>query len=234
MSFMSGIMMGASIGSTLHEAIAGRLGKQGPSVQSGAGRSALAYAGAAVSGQVPEFALVSSLSGRRRYRMAALVGNTTLCRYLEERLTGLSGIRSVKANDVTGSLLLEYSGSEEAMDSLMEGIRQRLVPVESGSQAGAAVQPAAPSFADGAGMRPEAAAGRGRHVPTLYARSWSSTGAFLNRQVRRLTCNSFDISALISLFFLLRGIRKMLVYGQRPSGPSMIWWALHLMKGWRG
>ena len=71
------------------------------------------------------------------------------------------------------------------------------------------------------------------NVPTLYAKSWSGTGNFLNSQVRRLTGNSFDISALISLFFLIRGIRKMLVYGQRPSGPSMIWWALHLMKGWR-
>lgn len=81
-----------------------------------------------------------------------------------------------------------------------------------------------------AAMQPMAAAGQ---VPNLYARSWSSTGAFLNRQVRQLTCNSFDISALISLFFLIWGIRKMLVYGQRPSGHSMIWWVLHLMKGWR-
>lgn len=72
------------------------------------------------------------------------------------------------------------------------------------------------------------------HVPTLYSRSWSGVSSLLNRRVRQLTGNSFDIYALVSLFFLLRGIRKMLVYGQRPSGPSMIWWAMHLMKGWRG
>lgn len=126
---------------------------------------------------------------------------------------------------MTASLLLEYTASEETIDRLMEGIRQRLVPVSGRAQAAvvpgqAAGQVAAPLHGQG-------------YVPTLYAKSWSGTGNFLNSQVRRLTGNSFDISALISLFFLIRGIRKMLVYGQRPSGPSMIWWALHLMKGWR-
>lgn len=126
---------------------------------------------------------------------------------------------------MTASLLLEYTASEETIDRLMEGIRQRLVPVSGRAQAAVV-----PGQAAGQGAAPLHGQG---YVPTLYAKSWSGTGNFLNSQVRRLTGNSFDISALISLFFLIRGIRKMLVYGQRPSGPSMIWWALHLMKGWR-
>ncbi|MGM9581662.1 MAG: HMA2 domain-containing protein [Anaerovibrio sp.] len=219
MSFMSGIMMGASLGSTIHEALTGGSRRQAaPAVMPvarGEGQ------------QVPEFALVSSLQGRRRYRLAVLAANPALCRYLEEALGGMMGMGAVSANEATGSLLLEYTASEEKIDRLMEGIRQRLAPVSGSVQAG---QPGQAGNLAGQGTALVPARGQ---APTIYARSWSSTGAFLNRQVRQLTCNSFDISALISLFFLIRGIRKMLVYGQRPSGPSMIWWALHLMKGWR-
>lgn len=219
MSFLSGIMMGASLGSTIHDALTGS------TIHDALTGSSRKMTREACRGALPEFALVSSLQGRRRYRLAALAANPALCRYLEERLGSLSDIRSVRANEVTGSLLLEYTASEETIDRLMEGIRQRLVPVSGRAQAAAvpgqaAGQVAAPLHGQG-------------YVPTLYAKSWSGTGNFLNSQVRRLTGNSFDISALISLFFLIRGIRKMLVYGQRPSGPSMIWWALHLMKGWR-
>ena len=94
----------------------------------------------------------------------------------------------------------------------MEKLRQRLIVVE------AEDNPTNSTFKE----------------PTSYAKSWSATGSFLNKQVRSITGNSFDISALISLIFLIRGIRKCLILGQRPTGPSMIWWALHLMKGWRG
>ena len=121
-------------------------------------------------------------------------------------------VLGVKANPATGSLLIEFYPSEEnevAMNNFMEKLRQRLLVVE----------------ADG---------NHPVHDPTSYAKSWSATGSFLNQQVRRLTGDSFDISALISLVFLIRGIRNCLVLGQRPTGPSMIWWALHLMKGWKG
>ena len=219
MSFLSGIMMGASLGSTIHDALTGS------TIHDALTGSSRKMMQEDCRGALPEFALVSSLQGRRRYRLAALAANPALCRYLEERLGSLEAVRSAKANEVTASLLLEYTASEENIDRLMEGIRQRLVPVSGRAQAAAV-----PGQAAGQGAAPLHGQ---RYVPTLYAKSWSGTGNFLNSQVRRLTGNSFDISALISLFFLIRGIRKMLVYGQRPSGPSMIWWALHLMKGWR-
>lgn len=219
MSFLSGIMMGASLGSTIHDALTGS------TIHDALTGSSRKMMQEDCRGALPEFALVSSLQGRRRYRLAALAANPALCRYLEERLGSLEAVRSARANEVTASLLLEYTASEETIDRLIEGIRQRLVPVSGRAQAAAV-----PGQAAGQGAAPLHGQ---RYVPTLYAKSWSGTGNFLNSQVRRLTGNSFDISALISLFFLIRGIRKMLVYGQRPSGPSMIWWALHLMKGWR-
>lgn len=214
MSFVSGIMMGASIGTTIHDMIAGRGGSSGYRNGS-AGRVGIGKANTPVEIQpvsVSEFALVSSLAGRRRYRMAALVDNGPLAKLLEQQLARLAIVLEVKANPTTGSLLIEFYPSEEnevAMNNFMEKLRQRLTVVEAEDN---------PTFKE----------------PTSYAKSWSSTGSFLNKQVRSITGNSFDVSALISLVFLIRGIRKCLILGQRPTGPSMIWWALHLMKGWRG
>lgn len=214
MSFVSGIMMGASIGTTIHDMIAGRGGSSGYRNGS-AGRVGTGKVNTPVEIQpasVPEFALVSSLAGRRRYRMAALVDNGPLAKLLEQQLARLAIVLEVKANPTTGSLLIEFYPSEEnevSMNNFMEKLRQRMTVVEAEDN---------PTFKE----------------PTSYAKSWSSIGSFLNKQVRSITGNSFDISALISLVFLIRGIRKCLILGQRPTGPSMIWWALHLMKGWRG
>lgn len=212
MSFVSGIMMGASIGTTIHDMIAGKKARGGFCGQANYGVGRQNAPVELKPASVPEFALVSSLAGRRRYRMAALVDNGPLAKLLEQQLARLEIVLEVKANPTTGSLLIEFYPSEEnevAMNNFMEKLRQRMIVVE----------------AEGNTTFKE---------PTSYAKSWSATGSFLNKQVRSITGNSFDISALISLIFLIRGIRKCLILGQRPTGPSMIWWALHLMKGWRG
>lgn len=211
MSFVSGVMMGASIGTTIHDIITGSKPKGGKSCGAPVSASAARHTGLAPA-VMPEFALVSSLSGRRRYRMAVLADNAPLAQLLEKQLARLSMVSSVKANPVTGSLLIEFRPAEDNevfLNNFMEKLRQRLAVEKS--------EPDVPAY-----------------EPTSYAKSWSTTGNFLNKQVRSLTGNSFDISALLSLIFLIRGIRKCLLLGQRPTGPSMIWWALHLMKGWRG
>lgn len=224
MSLISGIMMGASIGSAIHDVMAGKKKTQGGAIGTG---SAGSYQGRRVQGSaqarpvevapapVPEFALVSSLPGRRRYRMAALVNNAPLAVLLEKKLVEFAPVNTVQVNPVTGSILITFQASAEAevaMNNLMEKLRQRLVPVEAEGNKGK----------------------RKKLSPTTYASSWTSTGSFLNDKVRGLSRNSFDISTLLSLFFLVRGIRKMVLYGQRPAGPTMVWWALHLMKGWKG
>ena len=214
MSFMSGIMMGAAIGRNIHDMVLMNKGmkKQGPSV-------AAAKAMPVAATPVEEFALVSAMPGRRRYRMASLVNNASLAVLLEKQLQRVNYVYEAKANPATGSLLIVFEGHEAEMDKLAEGIRQIV--------------------AGGNGL--ERQAGSNGHEaderylpPTLYARSWRGTGSFMNTQVRSLTCGWFDISTLLSLFFLIRGIRRMLIYGDRPNGSAMIWWALHLMKGWKG
>lgn len=193
MSFMSGIMMGAAIGRNIHDMITMNKGRKNDNF-SKRGRIAPKKQTRAVA----DFSLESMISGRRRYRLSGLVNNASLAVLLEKQLSRIKYIYDVKANPLTGSLLITYSREHETdMEQLEKKLRERAVP------------------------------------PTLYAKSWQSTGSFLNTQVRRVTGGWFDISTLVSMIFLIRGLRKILIYGDRPNGTSMIWWALHLMKGWK-
>ena len=125
MSFVSGIMMGASIGTTIHDMIAGKKARGG---FGGQANYAVGRQNAPVElkpASVPEFALVSSLAGRRRYRMAALVDNGPLAKLLEQQLARLAIVLEVKANPTTGSLLIEFYPSEEnevSMNIQMPGL----------------------------------------------------------------------------------------------------------------
>ncbi len=211
MSFMSGLMMGASIGKGVHDMLNGKGLGQRIHAQSANHIQALQGFGASKQA-VSNFALVSALPGRRRYRLRILVGNAALAEFLVQQLNSKNNIYSVAANHLTGGLLIYYDQAPEtelALDKLMQQLERacaKLTPLD------------IPSHQS--------------YVPTVYTKSWKTTGRFFNNHVRGLTGNSFDISALVSLFFLLRGIRKCLLYDQRPTGPSMIWWALHLLKGW--
>lgn len=213
---MSGIMMGAAIGRNIHDMMAGNKGNKQPQGRTMAKGQVQVMPAMAVE----EFALISKVPGRRRYRMAALVNNAPLAVLLEKQLIRAKDISTVKANPATGSLLLTYQAAESVIDELAEGIRLRVATVNG-------VEPAQTE----AGC---SAAADTKLPPTLYAKSWRGTGSFMNNHVRSLTSGWFDISTLLSLFFLVRGIRRMLIYGDRPNGPAMIWWALHLMKGWKG
>lgn len=193
MSFMSGIMMGAAIGRNIHDMITMNKGRK--SDRFSEKERIVSRKQARL---VAEFSLESKISGRHRYRLANLVNNAPLAVLLEKQLSRIKYIYDVKANPVTGSLLIIYSKEHESdMEQLEKKLRERAVP------------------------------------PTLYAKSWESTGRFLNTQVRRVTGGWFDISTLVSMIFMIRGIRKILINGDRPNGTSMIWWALHLMKGWK-
>ncbi|ORT99665.1 hypothetical protein D081_1815 [Anaerovibrio sp. JC8] len=206
MSFMSGIMMGAAIGRNIHEIIGGKKrwkgGADGRRLNAGRCKSNQA--------SVENFALVSKLPGRRRYRIASLINNSALSAMLEKKLKEEKHISRVEVNSLTGSVLLIHSMDEGALDLLMERVKNRIMPQSSYCGCGQ---------------------GNWGRNPVLYAANWHNTANSINNQVRSLTYGWFDLPTLLSVFFLIRGLRKMLLYGQRPSGPTMVWWALHMMKG---
>ena len=213
MSFMSGMMMGAAIGRNIHDMLGGRKEWKGTQLAGKAfSQTCCLKPGLA------DFSLVCRLAGRRRYRVRALVNNPSLAESLKEELSKVKKLSGFEVNPLTGSILLIHTMSEDSVDKLI-------------SRLGQLVKESAPNA-----LTTDACCGNGQkkaNMPVLYAANWNNTTKMLNDRVRRLTCGWFDVSTLMSVFFLIRGIRKMLLYGQRPSGPTMVWWALHMMKGWK-
>lgn len=208
MSFMSGIMMGAAIGRNIHEIIGGKKKWKSNQLKQGSGPKDCRYIT-----PVQDFSLVSNLPGRCRYRIGSLVNNGKMAALLEKELAQEKSISQVEINTLTGSLLIIHTLESAEIAKLTTKLCTLTKP-----------------FMDKPGYGGKA---NGNNAPVLYAKNWHNTALAINNQVRYLTRGWFDLSTLLSVFFLLRGIRKMLIYGQRPSGPTMVWWALHMMKGWK-
>ena len=174
---------------------------------------------------LPTFALKSAVPGRRRYYASALQGNAELADFLEKNLGRIAWIDSVKATSVTGSLLVTYTGEEAAMDRLMADIGERVFGMTAANagfnlpQAGlSSVLPAAKSV-----QQPLAEVGASIRRMVGAANAW----------LREKTCGWLDFPSVFALGFIVRGLRKILLYDQRPSGPQMLWWAFSILKGWK-
>ena len=155
--------------------------------------------------------LLSALPGRRRYHMATLINNQAMAQLLEDKLGSLAYMDKVTVNTVTGNILFCYHCSEPIMDKLANWLKNSSfngARTESISQSQPQPQPQL----------------------TTFVQNWHSTAQFFNQMVVKYTNGCLNASSLLSLFFLIRGLRKMILLGQRPTGPAMIWWAVHLMK----
>ena len=165
------------------------------------------------------FELVSALPGRRRYRIGGM--DEAQAKLLEEMLGKISYISDAKANPLSGSLLIVYDAEMESrMDELAAALKTILlrnsVPV--GAETDMCSGAPALSLSPSAGS-----------ITYSVHRAVYSFSTWLKRN----TCGLFDASSLISLLFLIRGVRKLLLTQQFPSGSQLIWWAVSLMRGWR-
>lgn len=55
--------------------------------------------------------------------------------------------------------------------------------------------------------------------------------AAANRAVRANTGELFDLRTVFALWMLIEGGSKILIGGQRPAGPQLLWWGYSLLKG---
>ena len=193
MSYLSGVMMGAAIGKNVHDFLTRR--SAGKKVSVGIRKE-------------PGIVLQHVLPGRRRYYVSVLRGNGELSEILQKKLSQLSFIQEVRVNQITGSLLLIYSG-EEQVDALIAWLREHIFSVRKTKEA----------------QNDAALAQSGQSI--------RRTVGAMNSCLKDHTQNWFDLSSLLSIFFVIRGLRKMLLFHQLPSGPQMIWWAVSLLRGWR-
>ena len=203
MSYMSGMMMGLAFGKGIRQLFKG-------GVPGCAAKCAPKCA-------TPAFALARAIPGRRRYYAKALLGNEALAKALEESLTKLDFVDEVKANPVSGSLLLVYHGDEVQMDAVAKRLADRVFSV-----------PARKEDADAPTPFEEAADGL-----AVFGRHIHGTFSAINRHMKLATNGWFDLPSLLSLLFTVRGLQKILVTKQLPTGPQLIWWAFSILRGWR-
>ena len=194
MSYMSGMMLGLAFGQSVRRF----------------------FTGGAAKHEIPVFALARAIPGRRRYYAKALLGNDELAQTVEKALSKLDCIDEVKANPVSGSLLLVYHDEEAQIDAVAQRLANRVfsVPPE-------AVADAPTPFEEAAG----GLAVFGRHI--------HGTFSAINRHMKLATGGWFDLPSLLSLLFTVRGLQKILVTKQLPTGPQLLWWAFSILRGWR-
>ena len=202
MSYMSGMMMGLAFGKGLRRLFAG--GAPGCAAK------------CAPQCAAPAFALAHAIPGRRRYYAKALEGNAELAQAVEKALAKLDFVDEVKANPVTGSLLLVYHGEEAAVDAVAERLASRVFGVP------------AQKTADAAPFQDDHSEGL-----AAFGQSLRATFIAINTHIKALTGGWFDLPSCLSLAFAVRGLQKILVTKQLPSGPQLIWWAFSLLRGWR-
>lgn len=214
MSYVSGFMMGAAIGKSIRQALGGssapKMMGRGRALPMGRMKRAVV-----ASAPVIGFKMVSSLPGRRRYRAGKI--SPQLAALLEEQLAKLSYVKSVSVNAASGSILLTFDEADDAhIDQLAKWLDRKFFggkePQGEGCQAKSVASEA--------------------HAGSI-TRSIRNTARAFSQWIKDHTCGWFDMSSLASLLFLLRGLRKMLLTGQYPSGSQMLWWAVTLMRGWR-
>ena len=209
MSYVSGFMMGAAIGKSIRRMVAGG-GAPAHRVSHGCQLKRAALKAVC---PVVGFKLVSSLPGRRRYRAGKLTPE--LAGLLKEQLVRLSYVKAVEVSAVSGSILLTFDEADTAsIDQLAKWLEEKFFGGRQGK------------------TRMAVLVGSEAHAGSI-TRSVRNTARAFSQWIKDNTCGWFDMSSLASLLFLLRGLRKMLLSGQYPSGSQMLWWAVTLMRGWR-
>ncbi|WP_407695400.1 HMA2 domain-containing protein [Selenomonas massiliensis] len=177
----------------------GRMGRQ--SAQEEASASAPLQPQAKATTE-PPFTCVHASPGRRRYRTPYLTKE--FAAVLEECLARLPFVLSVRANAVSGSILLTYLPEDEA----------HIVVLAEGLQA---------IFSEGRTAPP----------PATLAQSVRRSVHDFSGWIQRHTGGALDLSSVVAGIFVLRGIRQLVLTNNTPSGSQMLWWALTLMRGWK-
>jgi heavy-metal-associated domain-containing protein len=64
-------------------------------------------------------ALIHDLPNRMRFKVPGLKGNPVRARMVQQEVLSLSGVTAVRANPLTGSLLVEHRGAAATRDAVM-------------------------------------------------------------------------------------------------------------------
>lgn len=191
---------------------------------------------AAAAGNSPLFTLVHAIRGRRRYR-SELLRDSAFAESFRRKLLGISGMKAVTVNPVTGSALLEYTLDDSVITELFQEMNQ--VSAAAGEESFFA------RAAQACGGDPgNSGSGRGREISRRG--SFASGGGYpgdtgireiffaslagVSRSISARTGGSLDLNSLLGLLLAGRGLYKIVKHGQLPSGPQLLWWGYNLFK----
>lgn len=151
--------------------------------------------------------LAHAIKGRRRYYIDMLKNNEKLAKLISVKLSELPFVKEVTTNINTGSLLILYSCTENIMDDIFTQLKQRVFSI-------------------------------GSRVITSSSGITTQIGCILLNLIREInmwikakTGNLMDLRIAVAALFIIRGLRKVMTMGQRPSGPQMLWWAFSILRG---
>ena len=151
--------------------------------------------------------LAHAIKGRRRYYIDILKNNEKLAKLISVKLSELPFVKEVTTNINTGSLLILYSCTENIMDDIFSQLKQRVFSI-------------------------------GSRVITSSSGITTQIGCILLNLIREInmwikakTGNLMDLRIAVAALFIIRGLRKVMTMGQRPSGPQMLWWAFSILRG---
>ena len=177
MSYASGFMVGTSIGKAVYDLFHNKKGKAAAAAAPAGAFRPQVQAAKGVP-EVPRFACVSVLKGRRRYRAAALVGNAELARLIEEKVSTLPNIQFIQVSVVTGSILV-FAHSEGTLDRLENFFRFRLFPN--------VVEGIVSAVCDAEKQEGQ------KKEETTYLKAVRDTGAFFSSIIRNESSRFFDL-----------------------------------------
>lgn len=207
MSYVSGFMIGASIGKSIHQFFshAGGPGMPQHAVKN-TSRPVLA---------IPLFSRASKSPGRRRYYARNLVRNQALAGLLAQCLYKMSGIQRVEINPRTGSILL--LGDEKTLNTVEHVLSEQVFSAK----------------LPGEELMEELDQARTmeKKVESDFRHTAADVCRMFNQGVSDSTGHLLDLKALVSLMFIIRGLRRIITMNERASGPQLLWWAYSLLRG---
>jgi hypothetical protein len=200
--------------------------------------------------QLPYFRIVHEMDGRVRY-YSELMKSSEFCRLFDEKLKSLPGITSVRSNHLTGTSLITHSLAKSEIREIFNGLNRDLKEQLISEQHS--------SVTDSLGVlrfMPRTDKGLKRisaekdkqfqnleklaNLPVRYAEcsrgnssvreSFFDNMSAISRNINTHTFGYFDLTSLIGIVLIVRGLYKIVRLGQLPNGPQLVWWGYSLFR----
>ena len=161
----------------------------------------------ALTGNTGGMVIASRVPGRRRYTCRNIIGESELCRTLEDMIAAIPGMRTVSVNPVTGSITVTYRQNERYIDAIFDALSHHLAGKH-------AVQ-------------------EKTIIPTRMIRvsdNINDTFRYARKKVSTALNHTEPafISRMAGLALFVYGLNRI-ANGDRPSGPQIFLWGLALL-----